>query len=299
MIKSSFGNEPNSKTKGLDTMTHSYEDHPNHPFMQAEDTFWGIELEVTIPSRNWGIQATGWSQRQGNQIPHYPQGWKATLDGSISAPPACTAVEIVSPKLKGFDGVVQIVQVLDDLNERGATVNSTCGIHIHVDGNNLDIRDIKKVKQMYVQYEKLFFGVLGDKAAQRYQNSFCKPSNRWNDYNDENDKYRSLNLVNWYSFERKKTVEFRLFSGEGHNLNPENIVTYVMMSVGLVVRSRNCTRVHSFTKPVTDLKDLCKKFVSNCLSKKTNQIVPDYTSARGDSLYKVLYENIPQSTVGL
>lgn len=274
-------------------MTNSNETHPNFPFMQADETYYGIELEVTIPQRNWN------SQLQGTQIPHYPTGWKATFDGSISAQAGYTAVEIVSPKLKGFDGIVQIVQVLDDLNERGAVVNSTTGIHIHVDGSNLDIRDIKKVKQMFVQYEKLFFSVLGDKAQQRYSNYYCKPSSQWDDSRDNEDKFRSLNLVNWHNYSQKKTVEFRLFAGEGHNLNPENIVTYVMMCVGLVVRSRNCTRIHNFTKPTTDLKDLCKKFISNVLSKPTNQIVPEYTPERGDSLYKVLYENVPQSTVNL
>lgn len=280
-------------------MTNANETHPNYPFMKADETYYGIELEVTIPQRNWNIQSNGYSQMQGAQIPHYPTSWKATFDGSISAQVGYTAVEIVSPKLKGFDGVVQIVQVLDDLAERGAIVNSTTGIHIHVDGTNLDIRDIKKIKQMFVQYEKLFFSALGDRANGRYTNYYCKPSAQWDDNRDSEDKYRSLNFVNWHNYSQKKTIEFRLFTGEGHNLNPENVITYIMMCVGLVVRSRNCTRIHRFTRPATDLKDLCKKFIANVLGKKTNQIVPEYTPERGDSLYKVLYENIPNSTVSL
>jgi hypothetical protein len=205
--------------------------------------------------------------------------------------------EIVSPKLTGFDGIVQIVQVLDDLAQRGAEVNSSTGLHIHVDGTNLDIRDIKKVKQMYIQFEKLFFGAMGEAATTRFHNNiFCKPSHQWIPSEDNTDRYRSLNLVNWFQYNQKKTVEFRLFAG---NLQPETVVTYLMMCVGLVVRARNCTRIHSFLTPPTNLKDLCKKFINNVLSKPTNQIVPEYTPERGDSLYQVLYNNVPQSTVNL
>lgn len=275
--------------------------HPNHPFMQAEDTFYGIELEVAMPqSEMVHYSPYGYSQMQGNQIDHYPKGWKATYDGTISSPfGPNTSVEIVSPKLQGFDGIVQLVQVLDDLNERGAVVNSSCGVHIHVDGSDLDIRDIKKVKQMFTIYEKIFYGVLGDKAVGRYNNSYCDPSSKWLDTEEAQDKYRALNLSNWHTYSQKKTIEFRLFSGEGHNLKPENIVTYLYMAVGLVVYARNCTRVHSL-KPSATLTVLAKKFINNVLKAKCNQIVPDFEPTKGDgSMWAVLDEMIPQSTVSL
>lgn len=279
-------------------MTNRYDDpttHPNYPFMQAEDVFYAVEIEVAIPFDNVDF-AVG-RYHHGLQVPHYPQGWKAEEDSSLQAPTLYRTLEIVSPKLKGFDGIVQLVQVLDDLAEREAIVNHSTGLHVHVDGRDLDIRDIKKLTQMFKQYEKLFFGVMGEQASTRYvNNSFCSPSEQWIDGREATDRYRSLNLKNWYNYEQKKTVEFRLFAG---TLNPETVITYVMMCVGLVVRARNCTRVHRFTKPPTTLPDLCKKFVQNVLSKKTNQIVPDYIPERSDSLFKVLYENVPQSTVNL
>ncbi len=324
-------------------MERTNETHPNYPFMQGDDIFYGIEFETAIPTNNV-VFAIG-SHYKPTQVPHYPQGWKAGSDISIEAPIGYTAVEFVSPKMKGFDGIIQIVQVLDDLNERGAIVNSSTGLHIHVDGTNLDQRDIKKVVQMYVQYEKLFYGVLGLKAKGRYESSYCTPVIDWGiptswfsmhnglpvysqkspvtemyggipvtwfvkengrviysgyskayEISERTERRRGLNLKNWYQLEKKKTIEFRLFAGE---LNPEKVITYLMMCVGLVVRARNCTRIHRFARPATDLKDLCKKFIANVLSKKTNQIVPEYTPERGDSLYKVLYENVPNSTVSL
>jgi len=274
--------------------TQTNETHPNYPFMEASETFFAIEIEVAMPNARLDFQIGGY--HNGIQIPHYPTGWNSQSDISISAPTGYTGLEIVSPKLKGFDGFVQIVQVLDDLNERGAIVNHSTGLHVHVDGRSLDIRDIKKVKQMFGQYEKLFYGVLGYKANERYENTFCHPSRDWIDGEERQDRYRSLNLRNWHNYEQKKTIEFRLFAG---TLEAEPVLTYIMMCVGLVVRSRNCTRIHKFTVPAQNITDLCKKFVANVLSKKTNQIVPEYSPERGDSLYKVLYDNVPNSTIQL
>lgn len=276
-------------------MTNPMTDHPNYPFMQADSIFYAIEIEVAIPTSNLDFAIGGY--HNGLQVPHYPQGWTAEYDSSLSAQAGYTPLEIVSPKLKGFDGIVQVVQVLDDLAERGAITNDSMGLHIHVDGRNLDIRDIKKVKQMYVQYEKLFFGVMGDKAITRYENNtYCKPSCQWADGQEHLIRFRSLNLKNWYNYQQKKTIEFRLFAGE---LNPEKVVTYLMMCVGLVVYARNCTRVHKFGTAPSSLKDLCKKFISNVMKHPCNQIVPGYTPKRGESLFQVLYDNVPDSTVSL
>lgn len=296
-----------NQTPNFDDMT----THPNHPFMQAEDTKYGIELEIVMPKENWPFPVG--SHFHPTQVSIYPDGWKVGTDVSIQVPfrglfdendhlnnntgIEYIGIEIVSPKLKGFDGIVQIVQVLDDLNERGAIVNHSTGLHIHVDGRELDQRDIKKITQMYKMYESVFFGVMGEKAVTRWQNNiFCKPSPDWIDGEENSDRRRALNLRNWHNFEQKKTVEFRLFAGE---LNPEKVITYLMMCVGLVVYARNCTRVHKFGKAPADLKDLCKKFVNNVLKSKCNQIVPDYTPNRGESLFQVLYDNVPNSTVSL
>src|SRR3954470_7213352 len=90
---------------------------------------YGIELEITIPHGT--ITAGGY--HAGLPIPGFPSGWNAQNDGSIRPTiPGYVGVEIVSPILRGADGLAQIADVVARLNAMGGRVNRSCGFHVHV-----------------------------------------------------------------------------------------------------------------------------------------------------------------------
>ena len=62
-------------------------------------------------------------------------------------------MEIVSPPLLGEEGLAELVNVLTVLNELGCTVNTTCGLHIHHDAEDMDTEAIRILTKTYLKYE--------------------------------------------------------------------------------------------------------------------------------------------------
>src|SRR5262245_33404466 len=101
------------------------------PAIDVNDLTFGIEIETAMPH---GVVRVG-GYHYGTQVPQLPEGWKAERDGSIRCPAGHEACEIVSPVLKGDDGIRQVVQVLAWLKSAGAQVNRSTGFHVHVGWN--------------------------------------------------------------------------------------------------------------------------------------------------------------------
>jgi len=100
--------------------------------MNANEMTFGIEIETVAPKsaiENDGLRIGGY--HNGIQVPYLPQGWKAERDGSIDVrnTPGGQACEIVSPILRGAEGLAQVAEVLQTLEAKGHRVNVTCGVH--------------------------------------------------------------------------------------------------------------------------------------------------------------------------
>lgn len=244
----------------------------------ASKLTFGVEIECYMPKSDY---MTPGAYHRGEQIQGFPTGWNAQKDGSITnyAPSGFYGVEIVSPKLQGLDGITQVVAVLDYLNEQGAKVDSHCGLHVHVNGKNLDLAQIETLKAEFKQFEKVFFALNGSLALTRFNNTtYCKPSTLWTITEVQNgvtvpaasvDRYRSLNLVNWYTLQNKKTVEFRLFAG---TTEVETAITAIFMCVALVAKVQSGHPVKAARS--RKLESLVKEFVKEVLTPADFQLAP-------------------------
>jgi len=96
----------------------------------AQHFTFGVEIETAVPRAN--ELNIGSYSGSGIQVSYLPAGWVAKSDGSINAPSGHEGCEIVSPILKGEDGIRQVIEVCRVLNERGHKVNASCGVHVHV-----------------------------------------------------------------------------------------------------------------------------------------------------------------------
>jgi hypothetical protein len=65
-------------------------------------------------------------------VPYLPEGWKAECDDSINNGSGGHKCEIVSPVLRGPEGLAQVVEVLRTLEAKGQRGNVSCGVHVHV-----------------------------------------------------------------------------------------------------------------------------------------------------------------------
>jgi hypothetical protein len=120
------------------------------------------------------------------------------------------------------------------LESAGASGNSRCGLHIHVDGNGMSNK-VKRVVNEFKQFESVFYGLCGDKAIGRLNNRFCNQSRNW----FSSARGRSLNTLNMNRTDSKKTFEFRLFGAE---LNSFYILTAVYACVALVEHVARTTK---------------------------------------------------------
>jgi len=156
--------------------------------------------------------------------------WEVKRDGSLrvgSLGSRFRGVEVVSPVLKGRDGLTALAAVCEVLNESGCKVNKTAGLHIHHGVQRDEIRSISKV---WFAAERL---VMGAMPMSRRVNSFCK---MWTNhirssaeiYHIERVKYMTLNLK---SFFLRNTVEFRAHSG---TVEYKKIAGWLLFTQGLI-----------------------------------------------------------------
>lgn len=206
--------------------------------MQASELTFGIEIECYIPNGHFSSNEVG-RYHSGSQINGFPAGWTAQEDGSIRGfgPTGYVAVEIVSPVLRGEDGLTQVVAVIDWLNSVNGFVNSNCGLHVHVGAAHLTPEQVQVLMNEFQCYERVLFALNGQKAQSRWTNRYCKNSSEW--LNPMSDRYQSLNLTNLYG--SKRTVEFRLGAG---TLDVEAILALVIAYTGLVAKVTNSPRQH-------------------------------------------------------
>ena len=209
--------------------------------MTAAELTFGIEIECTIPHAN-APQVGGY--HAGRQIEGLPIGWNAQRDGSIRAGRGYVGVEVVSPILKGADGIQQIKLVCEWLKRIGAKVNRSTGFHIHVGFDRENRDQLARLVTVVANFEKAIYASTGTKS--REQGHFCRSVQASQVHRDGQldnvCRYHVLNVVTG-----KPTVEFRAFAG---TLCFAKIVTHVRTCLGLVEKTLKVKRLPKWTAKV-------------------------------------------------
>ena len=216
----------------------------------------GIEIEMTGLTRNHASRlVAGYfnseSIHEGGTYDTYTikdqQGrkWKIVSDASINAETSrhhsanpSYRVEFVSPICR-YDDIEDIQEIVRKLRKEGhARVNSSCGIHIHIDASVYDARSLRNLTNIMYSKEDLIYKALKVSVSREYRycrkvdNSFIEELNRRKPKNLEqvekiwykgdssrklrhydDSRYHALNLHSVFS---KGTIEFRLFNGTLH-----------------------------------------------------------------------------------
>ncbi len=175
--------------------------------------------------------------------------WKIMRDGSISPIKGDNTytstdeykVELVTPPL-GYEDINLLQSIIRKLRENGAKTNSSCGIHIHVDGANHNPKSLRRLINFMTERQDLIYEALEIRnRASRWcrklnpslLNEMKKEKNIskrqteeiW--YSSANDGYCSgidydhynstrYHGINLHSYFSKDTIEFRLFNSTLH-----------------------------------------------------------------------------------
>ena len=159
--------------------------------------------------------------------------WKVETDGSVTS--GGVGGEVVTPPLSGSDGLDKLKIVMRAMRSVGATVDTRCGLHVHVAADNMtnDAR-AKLIRTLYAHHDVLDRLV----APSRRSNRYCvKPTaaevDRWADSMaatgsfGPGDKYKSINVA---PFARIGTIEIRYHHG---TLNGRKAGAWVSLLVAL------------------------------------------------------------------
>lgn len=134
--------------------------------------------------------------------------------------------ELVTRPLKvceeNFD---EVRMIFTALNEAGAWVNESCGIHVHIDAsfvqNYFDKqRFFKLARQMYAKYEDAIDSRMSY-GRQKGRNFYCQSMKMERHERAYNDRYFKLNTS---AFVRHGTIEFRHHHG---SLDAEEVISWV------------------------------------------------------------------------
>ena len=205
--------------------------------------------------------------------------WKCVSDSSIHAEARGdrTAntnyrVEFVSP-ICVYEDIERIQAMIRELRHAGAKVNSSCGIHIHVDASRHTPQTLRNVANIMASKEDLLYKTLKvnidrqyycqkadlrflDDVNLRRPKSMSEFETLW--YNGSSgrhthyhsSRYHALNLHSVFS---KGTIEFRMFNS---TLHAGEVKSYIQLCLAishqaLVQRTASRTRTQSTNEKYT------------------------------------------------
>lgn len=202
----------------------------------------GVEIECLVPAAMVRACATR------NAMPFQYEGYNHTdnssyykfvTDGSIRGE---NPIECVSPVLSDKDGMKSLELCCKTLNEAGAQVNRSTGLHVHIGAQKLSDKAYVNVFKNYQRLERVIDTFMARsrresnnqycKSLQNIELSFC--TTKSDVYNAvHGDRYYKLNAC---SYMRHKTIEFRQHQG---STDFEKISNWVNFCAKLVMWSKS------------------------------------------------------------
>ena len=235
----------------------------------------GLELEFSGITRRAAAQAVA-TVINGNQRYTYEGGtynvcavyaadgrkWLVERDASVDEIGSGEQCEFVTPKCT-YDDIEKVQECIRALRKAGAKVNSSCGLHIHIDGANHDAKSLKNLLFTFRAKEELIFKAVGTQRSRL--GHWCKPiddqlidnvkkikkldsdnlKDTWySTYHDwhsqdahyHGSRYHALNLHSlWY----RGSVEFRLFEA---TLHAGEVRAYINLCLAMSAAAINAKR---------------------------------------------------------
>jgi len=226
----------------------------------------GTEIEFYSPKTMNETAAFLRKKIRGIPLDEYSSSsWRFVTDGSLHPIDGFHGMELVSPILDTDKTACMrmLRKVCAALQELGGMVNSNCGLHVHVDANNLSVEQIKTVFHRYTKFESVIDLMVP--ANRRGGNSyFSKTGVNLVDSVErcqttealmylQADRYYKVNLC---ALRRHGTIEFRQHSG---SINGDTIINWISFITSFVKASKDLTNVCSNKSSGNGMPSGCKK----------------------------------------
>lgn len=194
------------------------------------DRKFGIELEIVDINQQTALRAlraVGINVQAEAYNHTTREHWKFVSDASVR-----NGFEVVSPVLRGEAGIEEAMTVAEALSDAGATVNRSCGFHVHFDAADLSVADVKAIVHRYADHEAEIDAFMPP-SRRGNTNTYCESVTRF--LNRRFDNARTFDelaaaqpgryfKVNLQSYRCHGTLEFRQHSG---TVNANKVANWV------------------------------------------------------------------------
>jgi len=179
--------------------------------------------------------------------------WKIVSDGSLSG---SNTFELVSPKLQGEAGIRQLKTVCLILKGLETKVNRTCGLHIHFDASNFELKTWKNLFKNYAKIENQIDSFMPN-SRRNNNNNYCRSmrvsncESKINEIDDTETLNSGLQKIesrinngsryfklNSQSYWRQRSIEFRQHNG---TVNEKKIINWINFLARLIEYSKQAT----------------------------------------------------------
>lgn len=175
--------------------------------------------------------------------------WKIVTDGSVSGRGTGqgTGLELVSPILKGEEGLIELEKALNALDAAGGKVNTTCGLHVHIDTAGMQNVQRKNFFNAYVRNQLMMDRLVSQSRRNNRNYTMPYESHNVDAYaeaaataNGWRNRYFTVNVN---SLPKYGTLEFRQHQG---TLNGKKVVAWTQMLLAIAQTAAQTT-VEGFT----------------------------------------------------
>jgi hypothetical protein len=177
------------------------------------DLLGGLDLTAEV-SGNGGRYS-----EHGNNISY--EDWNVTYDSSIRRSNTYNhQIEIVSPILKGKQGLLELHKVMNKLKDMEHNdeirVDMSCGLHVHVSYAEKTMKEshLFNLVRLYSKNENHIDSVMPP-SRRGNKNEYCRKvvMSEYFDNNRDIDNVRRSSKLNFNSFATRNTIEFRHHGG--------------------------------------------------------------------------------------
>lgn len=236
-----------------------------------QDRTFGIEIEFFCPSMYAMQQAlteAGVNTRSEGYHHETRPYWKLVSDASLRGM-RMDSCELVSPVLKGTEGLAEVKKAMKVLLANGAKVNTSCGLHVHWNVRDYTGADVKDLLTLYIKFEEVIDSLVAPSRrgdVNEYSYSLRRLGHEWvnrlghdsetatsiaegftNGNRDRytSTRYRKVNLASYFMY---KTIEFRQHQG---TVDWEKALNWIVFTQALVEKAKRTNVKHTDSKKST------------------------------------------------